>query len=68
MLEHPLVKAAVITIFCGAVAFAATWVRQRQIPAADRTTRPTGLSPLGAGLTAMIGALLGITLFRGWPP
>lgn len=67
MLEHPLAKAVAIAFFCGALAFTATWVRQRQVPAAERSGHPVQLTPLGAGLTAMIGALIGIAVTRGWP-
>lgn len=67
MLAHSLAKALSIAFFCGAAAFTATWVRQRQLSAPERSGRPAGMTPLWAGVTAFIGALLGIAVAQGLP-
>jgi hypothetical protein len=67
MLDNPFAKTFGIVLICGAIAASATWVRHRQLAADDRTKRSSTLSPLTAGFMAMIGALLGIVIFQGWP-
>lgn len=67
MLSHPIAKAIAVAFFCGSFAFAATWARQRRVAPAERARHPDGLTPLNAGLMAMVGALLGIAVAQMWP-
>jgi hypothetical protein len=63
---HPLAKTIVVALFCGVTAFTATWIRRRQSTSRNRPAARSGLTPALAGVTALIGALLGIAVLQGW--